>query len=306
MKIVSASKKTKRIGNTSKSPGTITFKTPSNIPQGISKEETELYNIIQLEFPNKKILRSNRQILNGRELDMYIPENKLAIEYDGVYFHSSAKKDDKFYHLWKTVECEKRGIRLIHVLSDEWELKRPLVIDLVRKALGKFRSVDSEECYIRELSKKEEQIFLEASHLRGDFKDSVLCISLQYNNSTVMCISFAKREKDWVIGRIAYRRDILVKEGFKKILDYFVDEYLEDNQLYASVDRRFEDPIDLKENNFIEIAPTNPVATYTKDFVHRYKESDFQKFDEATLMKNGWSKIYDCGRRMFQYKKKEV
>lgn len=302
MKIISASKISKKT-KTGKNPGTVTFKTPSNIPQGVSKEETELYNIIQLEFPKKKILRSNRQILNGRELDMYIPENKLAIEYDGVYFHSSAKKDDKFYHLWKTVECEKRGIRLLHILSDEWELKRPLVIDLVRKALGKFRNINASECYVRELSKKEEQVFLDSSHLLGDLKNSILCISLQYDNNTVMCISFTKRDSDWYIERIAYRRDILVEGGFSTLLKYFFEKYFDDTNLYCSVDRRFESVQDLRENNFLEISPTNPSATYTKDFVHRYKESDFQKFDEATLLKNGWSKLYDCGCRVFLYKK---
>lgn len=306
MKIVSASKKTRKTGKKS-TPGVVTFKPKSNLPQGVSREETELYNIIQLEFPKKIIYRSNRQILGGKELDMYIPENKLAVEYDGVFFHSSAKKDDEFYHLWKTVECEKRGIRLIHILSDEWELKRSLVIDLIRKSLGKFKLIDSKDCFIKELSKKEEQIFLENSHLLGDFKDSLLGISLQYDNNTVMCVSIAKREDNWVIGRIAYRRDILVKDGFKLILDYFLSKYLQQGEvLYASIDRRFEDPIDLKENKFIEMSPTNPIPTYTKDFIHRYKESDFQKFDEKTLLSKGWSKIYDCGRRVFMYKKEEV
>ena len=55
----------------------------------------------------------NRARINGKELDIYLPEQKVGIEYDGIYYHTSQKaiirekeKDDVFRSL---------GIRLIRI-----------------------------------------------------------------------------------------------------------------------------------------------------------------------------------------------
>ena len=286
---------------TKKNPNIITFKPKANLPQGVSREETELRNVIQLEFPQKRILSSNRQILDGRELDMYIPDNKLAIEFDGVYFHSTAKKDDKFYHLWKTIECEKRGIRLLHILSDEWELKRPLVLDIVKKALGKYTTLKQEDCCIVVLTPKEEEVFMNNFHLLGHYKDSCLGLGILYKNKVVMGMSFGKIDDDWIITRVATLVGVEVEKGFHHLMNYFLEKY-SPKSVYASIDRRFESAFDIKDFGFIEIESSNPNTTYTKDFQHRYQESDFKNFDEETLTSQGWYKVYDCGRRRFQLK----
>lgn len=82
-----------------------------------SQEETILYNIIQNNYSGK-IIRGDYKVLNGKELDIYIPDEKIAFEYNGEYFHSNLLKDD-FYHYNKSVLCLKKGIRLIHIYSFE-------------------------------------------------------------------------------------------------------------------------------------------------------------------------------------------
>ena len=67
---------------------------------------------------NNAILH-NRQILGGQELDIYIPSKKLAIEFNGDYWHSTAFKDID-YHQIKSINCIKKGIRLIHIFEHEW------------------------------------------------------------------------------------------------------------------------------------------------------------------------------------------
>lgn len=47
--------------------------------------ETELYRIIKSIFPDKKVKHHYRPSwLEGQELDIFIPELKLAVEYDGI------------------------------------------------------------------------------------------------------------------------------------------------------------------------------------------------------------------------------
>ena len=81
----------------------------------------------------------DKQILNGKELDMIVDSHKLAIEYNGVYWHSegSAGKD-KTYHLNKTNECEIKGYQLLHILDVEWNNsnKKNIWKSIIKAKLG--------------------------------------------------------------------------------------------------------------------------------------------------------------------------
>lgn len=62
----------------------------------------------------------------GYELDVIIPELKLAFEYDGLYWHSEQIKNND-YHNWKTNFCKKEGYTLIHIFENEWVYKQDIV-----------------------------------------------------------------------------------------------------------------------------------------------------------------------------------
>ena len=99
-----------------------------------SEIENELFNFIS-EFYTGKILTNTRVLLeSGKELDIYLSDIKLAIEFDGLYWHSD-KFLDKNYHLRKTKECEEKGIHLIHIFEDEWINKKDIVKDKIIKLI---------------------------------------------------------------------------------------------------------------------------------------------------------------------------
>lgn len=85
-----------------------------------SNKENEVF-----EFVQKCVDGEVRQNVNGvidGELDIFIPFQNLAIEFDGLYWHSEeGGKYEKNYHLKKTQACEEKGIHLIHIFEDEWE-----------------------------------------------------------------------------------------------------------------------------------------------------------------------------------------
>lgn len=91
-------------------------------PRGVSNEETALAKAIQLGYPRLPIYRSNREILGGREIDIWIPSYSLGIEFNGNRFHSSAMDKDRNCHLNKTILAERRYAqpltRFSHVLRD--------------------------------------------------------------------------------------------------------------------------------------------------------------------------------------------
>ena len=58
-------------------------------------------------------------IVNDVHCDIYLPEIKLGIEFNGLYWHSNVYKNDDF-HLNKTIKFEENGENLIHIFEDEW------------------------------------------------------------------------------------------------------------------------------------------------------------------------------------------
>lgn len=119
-------------------------KCPMCFPRS-SADETALAEIVAALVPECTVLRSVRNVLPGNyELDMYIPEKRIAIEFNGVYWHSTASGRDKSYHAHKNALAETQGVRIIHVWEDDWRDKRKIVIRAVAHKLGaadKLRNV---------------------------------------------------------------------------------------------------------------------------------------------------------------------
>ena len=98
----------------------------------ISKGEIELYNYINSIYTGK-VIRNNRDILKGRELDIYLPDIMLAFEYDGTYWHADPRfynetnlnKQQRLKNNWlrdeeKNILCENLNIQLIRVKEYDW------------------------------------------------------------------------------------------------------------------------------------------------------------------------------------------
>ena len=92
---------------------------------GESKSELELLDFVKQYFPNA---HKDNELIKPKELDIVIDELKLAIEFDGDYWHSSEhwlenhnNLDEYYgYHLNKTIEANKKGYRLIHIGESDW------------------------------------------------------------------------------------------------------------------------------------------------------------------------------------------
>ena len=82
----------------------------------LQKKQSQL-NIVNIFFSN--ILENDKTLIYPLELDIVIPEKKIAIEFNGIYWH----KNKKGYHNMKSTRCEKIGYRLIHIWEDEWREK---------------------------------------------------------------------------------------------------------------------------------------------------------------------------------------
>ena len=187
-----------------------------------------------INFLNKNNIvfeKNNRHILNGKELDIYIPDYNVAIEYNGTYWHSSLYKD-KNYHYNKSKLCEEKGIRLIHIWEYEWEneRQRPILENIILSACGKIQNkIYARNCKIEIRESKNMKQFFEENNIQG-FRGGKFAICLIYNNEVVMSYImgkafFGKGKYEWEVIRGATKLGCSVIGGASKIWKYFKNNY---------------------------------------------------------------------------------
>lgn len=173
------------------------------------------------------INRKDRNILNGQELDIYIPTKKIAIEFNGLYWHSELFKD-KWYHLNKTINCNKNGIDLIHVFEDDWRHKKDVVKSIIKNRIGYIdRKIWARNCYIKNISLNECKSFLNENHIQG-YSRCKHKLGLFFNNELVSVMTFGYRRinsnLEFELIRFCNKKDINVLGSASKLLKYFINE----------------------------------------------------------------------------------
>lgn len=177
---------------------------PENSEKYTSKGERELSEYIRgLGFDCSK----NRKLLNGQELDIYIPEKRIAIEYDGLKWHTEwFGKKGRWYHHSKSEECAEKGVSLIHVFEDEYILKPGLVRSKIRHMLGTDSSlpkIQARKCQVRRIQPKDANVFLSENHIQG-FAKATLHYGCFSGDMLVGVMSFSKEsEGKWELTRFA-------------------------------------------------------------------------------------------------------
>ena len=103
---------------------------------GTSKSEEQLFELIKEKYPTAKKLRKrninipDKPHIYGFDIDIYIPELRKGIEFDGDYWHSfeglkktkpNWKEEDlKKYHTIKDNYFKSQGIEIIHIKESDW------------------------------------------------------------------------------------------------------------------------------------------------------------------------------------------
>jgi hypothetical protein len=281
----------------------------------VSNEEKSLVEFIH-EFYQGEIQTSNRSILNGRELDVYLPENNLAIEYNGLYSHSYKPWEEKEclikgpnYHLSKTVDCENKGIRLIQIFSDEWNFRQEIVKSILKSKLGYNDRIYARKCKVVDVDVLIKNDFLNSNHIQGEDKSSIK-LGLEYEGILVCLMTFNRsrfnKNCEWELVRFCNSRGVNVVGGFSKLLKAFRSSY--GGSIVSYADRRWSDGGVYFKNGF-KLIRVNKAAYYyvDKNYLVRHNRMKFQKkligaydcteYEKAREM--GFNRIYDCGSFSF-------
>jgi hypothetical protein len=138
-----------------------------------------------LKSNNINYIHNTRDIIKNMELDIFIPEFRIAIEFNGTYYHSSKFKN-KEYHFTKSKLCEDDNIRLIHIFEYQWinpVLKEIMISDILSSCKISDR-IYARKCKIRELNKDDVELFSIDNSIHGH-RNAAIYVGLFYNDELV-------------------------------------------------------------------------------------------------------------------------
>lgn len=279
-----------------------------------SKGEIELSEFIQ--NLGIKVINNAKNIIPNVELDIFLPDHNLAIEFNGLYWHAEKQGKTKNYHLDKTNKCLDKNIKLIHIFSDEWQEKSNIIKNRIKYILNiKDEKIYARNCQIVSLTKEEKKKFLEENHLQGNDKSNIF-YGLKFNSQIVCVLTFGKLRK--VMGNSKnnlneyeiYRYSSLnVIGGFSKLLKHFIKEHKPEKIITYS-DRNWT-PSDefcfYGKLGFEYVGVTKPNYFYTKKYVKREHRYNFRKdklvnmgydplkSETQIMFELGYDKIWDTG-----------
>lgn len=100
-----------------------------------SKKEKEVLNFVKENYSGI-ILENDRKEIHPYELDIFIPDLKIAIEFDGTYWHQEGVTKPIGYHDRKDQMCHNRGITIYHIKESDWDRNKDEVKDVIKKLLS--------------------------------------------------------------------------------------------------------------------------------------------------------------------------
>ena len=275
----------------------------------IEKELVEFINEMSIPFEE-----NNRTILNGKELDIYIPSKKIAIEFNGLHWHSD-KYIPNDYHLNKTELCNTFGINLIHIFEDEWVYKKDIVKSRLKNILGLTENkVYGRKCEVKEVDTKIKSVFLNENHIQGAV-GSKINLGLYYNNELISIMTFGKRKilnnSDWELIRFCNKLDYTVIGGASKLFKKFFKSY-DPDKIISFADRRWSSGNLYIKMNFL----FKDVTSLNYYYVNNSLRENRIKYQKHKLIKMGHDenltekeitesmglyRIYDCGNLKYEY-----
>lgn len=294
-------------------------------PVFTSKPELDIKKFI--EGFNIECISGDRKVLNGKELDIYIPSLNFAIEYNGNFWHS----DDivgKNKHLYKTELCKEKGIKLLQIFEDEYFNKRDIVYKKIEHIISMNKTLEKipgRKCIVSEINKHQAKEFLDKYHIQG-YVGSKVYLGAFYNEKLVAVMTFKEDSKSnctWELTRFASNYDYICQGVGGKLLSYFIKNYNPD-EIKSFADRRW--TVDECNNVYLKLGfkfdkYTKPDYRYYSPKLDRYKR--FHKFNfrkqimhkkygfpltmtETEMAKElGLKRIWDCGLIKYVWVRKQ-
>lgn len=256
---------------------------------------------------------------DGKHLDVFIPRLKLGFEFNGVYWHSEAKKT-RYYHAEKVEYFYDRGIRYVQIWEDDWINNQGVVKRFIRNLLGQNNRIGARKTSVVELSQSEFSAFMDEHHMQGSTSAGIR-LGLVYDDKLVAAMGFKNVASNVTsVGKTAELvrfANINVTGAFTKLLKHFERnfdyEYIKSFADLEIVDKRSNV---YSKHGFVAEDVIEPDYRYynyrtgMREHKFGYRKSTFQKLgfdidnktERELALEYGLLRCYDSGK--IKYTKK--
>lgn len=193
-----------------------------------SSQEQEICNYISSIYDGECI-RNSRSIISPQELDLYYPEKKIAVEYNGAYFHSSQHDCDDSYHYNKFNKCFDKNIRLISIFEQDWYLRRDFILNLLNSIFISKSKFDINNCIcsmITDINEPHKFILYNQLNYYADFNNctyyGMYCNNVLFLLMLIRQISAVEYE---IVDFISDKQIYISPDHYKLVFNTFINKH---------------------------------------------------------------------------------
>lgn len=281
----------------------------------VNKKTRNRVDIIQEKIVIKEIknwimengIECQKGRIDGCEMDIYIPKLKLAIEYNGLHWHSEKFKD-KNYHFNKTQKLASKGIRLIHIWEHEWLTRKKQCKNFLSGALGLGKTVGARKCKFEIISTDLAKKFCNKNHIQKNPNNTKLAIGCFFNESLIGVATFGlnpRNSKEINLTRLCFSDGTHVSGAlskFSKIAKHFFNM-----PIYTFVHIAKSNGESYVKAGWIKVKQLGPDYFYwdSKKYIVVSKQSRKKTPKNLTeheyAKQDGLYRVYDCGKIKLQF-----
>ena len=275
------------------------FKVLNNYHNNQTLIEKILINEMDLSFHNKFFDKAKHPNIKYK-VDFKI-DDILAINVDGLYWHSEVNQPDKWYHYKLRETFENNQIRIMQFREDEVLQKLDIIKSMYLNYLGRSEKIFARKTQIRMVNQAQADGFLEKNHIMGTYKAKH--IGLFIGNDLVSILSYKFYDSNLKIERFCSKLNTTIVGGFSKLLNY-LEKNFSYNQIDYWVDLRYGTGKYLealgfqKEKDTLGWKWTDFQTTYNR-LQCRANMDDRKLSEKEYAQELGWHKIWDAGQRLY-------
>jgi hypothetical protein len=291
------------------------FHLPQYGTYGKTQEEiTNWLNSYGMDF------KSNRAVLDGKEIDLYSEKLNLGIEYCGLYWHNemSPQPRDKNYHYKKYLTCKSKGIKLITVFEDEWIFQKEQCRNILLSCTGIFSMrTSARKCLVKEIDIKDFRVLCESHHLLGSNKLGIKSWVIVHDGKIIGGLSLGRHHRNTnalVLDRLFFVAGTQVVGGASRLLDKakkwslmqgykniisWSDNRWSDGNVYTKLGFLLEDEL-LPDYSYVDIK--KPYQRISKQSQQKKKTGcPANTTEKEWSVQRGLARIWDCGKKRWAF-----
>lgn len=283
--------------------------------------EMEIYQMLVSEFGSENVKLHDRSVLDGKEIDIFIPSMNIGIEYNGLYWHSEEMGKDKWYHYLNTKKCNENGIKLIQIFEDEYTNNKELVLNKIKHILNipkQSPKIMGRKTLIKEINIKEAREFLTKNHIQG-YSNSTVLLGSFYQGILigVMCFTKTGKDNEWILNRFATDNNYTCQGVGGKLFSFFKKMYkplkvksfadkrwtLNTENLYTKLGFVLTNELKPDYRYIDRKKPIKRIHKFNlrKKTLHNQYNFSMDMTEKEMVNKLGLVKIWDCGLYKYEW-----